>query len=117
MDTKAIAKLAEISYISNTLNEKRVNNITKHLTKAELRAYLKALKRLEKKNNILFEYAYDLSEQNKKKFKELYGDKQITFIKNPDLLVGIRITEDDKVYNLNMNHALEQVNIFISKSL
>lgn len=117
MDIKQVAKLAEISYSENKLDETRVNRIIKHLSKNELREYLKALKRLEKKHYVIIEFAYELSEQDKNKFEKLYPDKKIIFAKNSELLLGIRITEDDKVYNLNMKRALEQVSSYISRSI
>lgn len=117
MDKKQIAKLAEISYIDNKLNADRVEKIISHLDKGELREYLKALRKQEQKLVVYIDYALELSEDNKKKFENLYPDKIVIFRNNPDLVMGIRITEDDMVYNFNMDNALGQIREYLDKSI
>lgn len=117
MDKKQIAKLAEISYIDNKLDAERVEKIIGHLDKPESRQYLKALKRQEKKLIVYIDHALDLSDENKKNFEQLFPGKKVIFRKDPDLLIGIRITEDDMVYNVNMNNALEQLKNYIDRTI
>lgn len=114
-DKKKIAKLVEISYIDNVLNEERVLRIAKQLGRAELKNYLKALRLSEDKRTVFVESNFELSEQNKKSFVNLFADKRVKFRIEPNLLFGIRIIEDDMVYNLNMKSALDQISMYLNK--
>lgn len=117
MDKKQIAKLAEISYINNVLDGETVQKIVARLNNKESREYLKALKRRRKKIEVYIDYALELTEENKKKFKDIFPDKKVIFRNNPGLIMGIRITEDDKVYNFNISNELSQIKEFLDKSL
>ncbi len=117
MDKKQISKLAEASYVDNRLDNKIVNNIINHLTRAELRVYFKALKSKESKMNVYIDHSFDLSAQNKKLLEDLFPNKQVNFRKDYELLLGIRIIENDMVYNFNMNGVLEQLRVYLDRSL
>lgn len=117
MDKKQIDKLAEISYIDNKLDAGRVDKIISHLSRAQSRDYLKALKKKENKLIVYIDYALSLSEENKKKFGDLFPDKKVIFRSDPQLLMGIRVTQDDMVYNLNINSAFGQIREYLEKSL
>ncbi len=115
MDKKQIDKLAEISYIDSALDQSRVNRIMKQLSRAELKRYLKALRKIEEKRTVIVESNFELSDENKKKFAELFPKKKVEFRIDVDLLFGIRVTESDMVYNLNMKNALDQIGLYLNK--
>lgn len=117
INKKVVAKLVEVSYNKGRLDEHKINKIIKILNRKDLREYLKALKRQESKNNVFIDHSFDLSDQDKQKLGNLFPDKTVIFRKDPGLVWGIRILEDDKVYNLNMKNVLEQMRIYLNKTI
>lgn len=115
MDRKLIKKLGNISFINNRLDEKIVNRIVINLNRQELREYIKTLKFLQSRIRVIVEYSKELSIANKKGVEELFGDKEVVFKKNKNLLMGIRVTENDIVTNMNLNNSLKQIRAFVNK--
>lgn len=117
MVKKDIKKLAEMSYNNNELNIDRVDEIVKHLNRKELRLYINSLKKVEKRKTVYIESASELNEKYKDELINLYGSKKVQFIENKDLLLGLRITENDMVYNLNLENSLQQFTKYLEKTL
>ena len=117
MKKKQIKQLVEASYVDNKLDRSRVNRIIAHLTARELRGYLKVLKRQEKRLYVFADSSFELSEQDKKSFAELFPNKNLIFGRDPNLIFGVRITNDDMLYNVNIKNSLEQIKTYIKESL
>lgn len=117
MDKKIVAKLVEVSYNNGRLDEARVNRIVKILNRKDLSVYLKALKRQENRLNVFIDHSFNLSALDQEILIKLFPEKTVYFRKDPGLVWGIRILEDDKVYNLNMKSALEQMSIYLNKTI
>lgn len=115
MDRKLIKKLAIISYTDNKLDEKKVNRIVVNLNRRELREYIKDLKVLQSKIRVYVEYSKELGEKYKKEVEALFPNKEVIFRKNEELLVGLRITENDIVSNINLNSSLKQIAEYVEK--
>lgn len=115
MDKKLIKRLGEVSYIDNKLDEQRVNRIAEHLNRRELKEYIKSLKGLQSKKRVYVEYSNELSEEYKKAVEVLFPDKEVIFRENRDLLMGLRITEDDIVFNINLKNSLGQITEYFDK--
>lgn len=117
MNSKKITQLADISFENNKLNTNIVEKITKKLNSKEFREYIKALKRVLAKTNVYIESASELDTKDKKSFEEIYKNKSLVFRTNPELIMGIRIIEDDMVYNLNIENSIIQIKDYLDKSL
>lgn len=113
MNNKQIEKLAQISYSNNELDGDRVARIMQHLSRGELREYLRQLRRIEAKLTVYIDSNADLDAQSKKKFEALYPKKKVVFRVDPSLLFGVRITEGDMIYNLNMKSSLENIKMYL----
>ncbi len=117
MDTKLIRKLALASYINNKLDEEKVNRIVVNLKRRELREYIKALKDLQNKNTVYVDYSDELDDNYKSEIEGLYLNKSVIFRKNKDLILGIKITENDIVSNINLDNSLKQITAYFDKYL
>ncbi len=117
MNKKKIKQLADISFVNKKLNTDTVEKITEKLNSKEFREYIKALKRVLAKTNVYIESASELDAKDKKSFEELYKNKTLVFRINPELIMGIRIIEDDMVYNLNIENSIIQIKDYLDKSL
>lgn len=117
MNKKKINQLAIISFEKNKINTETVEKITGKLNNKDFREYIKALKRVIAKTNVYVESATELSSQDKKSFEELFKNKSLVFRVNPELILGVRIIEDDMVYNLNIENSIIQIKDYLDKSL
>lgn len=109
MEKKLIKKLANASYVKNSLDVSRVNKIVANLSRRELREYIRVLKSLEKKFTVYIEHTNELSEVCRENLENLFKDKRIIFRRNDDLILGIRIIENDIIYNLNLKNSLKRI--------
>lgn len=110
MTKKEIKKLVLASYTKNKLDIKKVNKIVKHFTRAEFKNYIKYLKLHEKTKNIIVEVS-NISEKEKimKEIKKIYPEKNISIKENRAILAGIRITDNDIIYEANLKSKLENL--------
>ncbi len=98
--------LVAASYTNNGLHEKTVLTIADHLSRSELKMYVKALKRAEKALTVIVDSASTPSEALKIKLAEAFSDKTIHYQTDPSLLLGVRITDNDIVYDANLKSTL-----------
>lgn len=107
MKKRDIKKLAEHS--SKQLDEKEVEKIVSLLSRKDLKEYARQLKLLEKENQVIIALP-NLKAYNKNNnfFEDLFKDKQIIYQEEPSLLLGVRVTDNDMVYDINLRSKLEE---------
>lgn len=103
-----IQDIVAASYKNDMLDETRVNRIVPRLNRKELKAYIHGLKNHEKKTTVQVEVANPAS-LDEETLQKIFGNKKIQTRVNPELLLGLRITANDDVYNLNMKTNLERI--------
>ncbi len=115
MIKKEIKKLALASYTNDKLDKQKVNRIVKHFTRSELKSYIKYLKLNEKTKNIIVEVS-SLSgkEQIMKQIKKYYPNKNISLLENKEIIAGIKITNNDIIYEANLKSKLENLVKYIN---
>ncbi len=112
MNKSDLKNLALASYKNNELSWKRISKIIKHLNKPELRHYIKLLKMLEKQKTIsIILPKTTLKQRNDviKKFAKIYKNKKIDILENKDMVLGIKIIDNDLIYEYNLNHTLNNI--------
>lgn len=115
MDKKFIKKLAEASYTNNILDEEKVNRIVVNLSRRELREYIKALKDLESKFTVYIDHSNELEDNYRREIEGLFPNKSVIFRENKDLMLGIKITENDIVSNINLSNSLKQITEYFER--
>jgi hypothetical protein len=115
MTKKEIKKLALASYTKNKLDIKKINKIIRYFTKSDLKKYIKYIKLIEKTNNITVEIS-SLLEKEKimRKIKKIYPNKNISVIENKEIIAGVRITDNDIIYEANLKNKLESLVAFMN---
>lgn len=103
-----LIQLAEASFTNNQLDQKKVTDIAENLDRKTLKAYIRALKLAEKKRNVYIDLPHG-DVYNKSDFAQLFGDKNIIIKENPDLLLGMRITDNDMIHNYSLQNTLHQL--------
>ena len=106
---KIIDNLVSASYTNSNMDLTKVQKIAGFLNRKLLQAYISALKRYEKKATVSIDLAHDAEMSEKKEIQNLYPEKKIIYNTDPTLLAGIRITNDDIIYELSMKDSLNKI--------
>jgi hypothetical protein len=49
-------------------------------------------------------------------FKEIFPDKKLFVEKDPDLILGVKVTDNDNVYEFNLRNTLEKMVEYIEQN-
>lgn len=107
MNSKKIDKLVLASYSNNVLNRKKVFKISTLLIKPDLKKYINGLKLTEKKRSLIV--SSPINNQDLSKFEKLFPNKKILFEKDPSLMLGVRIVDNDMVYEFSLKNSLDKI--------
>ena len=110
MKKTLLKQLVDSSYNEQgMLVQNQIFAIADHLKRKDLQSYIKALKTNEAKTTVLIE----TSSQKKNLFdtttRKLFPDKKTKYVHSPDLLLGIRVTDNDMVYEANLAHSFSSL--------
>lgn len=114
MNKKKITQLALASYKGENLDEKKVNTVSSYLSRSDLKKYINALNNLE--NNKKLIVSSPTENYAIKTFEKLFPDKRIVFKKDPTLLLGIQIVDNDIVYEFSLRNSLDKILTYIEKN-
>lgn len=110
MTQKDIKQLVLGSYTKNQLDERKVEKIASLLTKTELKTYIRLLKLEEKKHKIYLALATKtIYNKARKEFEKAFEGKEIVFTEDPSLLLGIRVLDNDMLYEVSLSDRLNQL--------
>jgi F0F1-type ATP synthase delta subunit len=108
MKRQTLKQMVIESYSDGELDAKKINKIADLLTKKELRLYIKALKNWERENKIIIEVAnkegLDLDG-----FQEMFLDKKLVVTVDPSLLLGMRLYNNDDIFEMSLKNTLQKV--------
>lgn len=108
-------QLVIASYTDGVLDQDNVNKITSLLKNEELKIYIKALKYAEKKSTVMIETPFQADGETKKTIQGVFKDKKIVYNVDPSLLLGMKITDSDDVYDLSLKNKLERIESFLEE--
>lgn len=113
MTNKQIAILAKRSFTKNNIDYKKVKSITRLLKRSELKKYIKILKSIEKKNTVYFSLPVEsrdkISKDTLEYLKRLFPQKNIEYIFDPSLMAGIKILDNDLVYDFSIKNTFKDL--------
>lgn len=114
MDLKKINKLVTASYRGDLLNQKRVSRIASLIGKSDLKKYINALRMTEKKKSLIV--SAPVNNQDLRRFEKLFPNKKIIFKKNPSLMLGVNIIDNDIAYEFSLKNSLEKIINYIEQN-
>lgn len=114
MNKKKMDKLILASYSGSFLNKKNINKISTLLSKLDLKQYINALKLAEKKKSLIV--SAPLNNQDLTKFEKLFPQKKILFRKDPSLMLGVKIIDNDIVYEFTLKNSLDKMLSYIEQN-
>lgn len=111
MDKNLLKRLVDYSFVDNELSAKRVGEVSKLLKnkREHLKEYASALKRKEKSMSVFIDVPTNNFDQYKKQLKKIYPNRKIIWNIDPSLLLGVRITEGDNVFEMSLKKSLDSI--------
>ncbi len=108
MNRQTLKQLVIESYSQGNLDAKKVNKISDLLSRDELRLYINALKNWDRQNKIVLQVPNE-SEFNLKDLQDIFPGKKISLSLNPGLLMGMRLQNNDDVFEVSLKNTLDKI--------
>ncbi len=112
MNKRFIQQLAKASFKKNDLDQSTVEKISGYLSKIELREYIRQLKNIDKSNTIFIDLPHSNSAYEKQ-LHEAFPDKKVKITVDPSLLLGMRVQDNDDVYEMSLKNTLDSMSNFV----
>ena len=117
MTTREIKKLAEQSFTNWNLDVKKIRRAMSLLNRKQLKTYIKFLKKLENERLVyVFTPMDKVSDKASNKIGSMFPGKKIEYVKDPNLIVGIKIVDNDMVYEFNLKDSLDNIITYLKQS-
>jgi len=116
MTKKQIKLLADASYLKENLDYSKTRRIAGRLIREDLKKYLRMLKNIEKQKMVTIVVPnMKLSEKKdiEKKFKNIFKEKNISMEIDSSLIVGLKIINDDLIYELSLDNTFNRINNYL----
>lgn len=107
-------KLINASYKGSNLDQKIVNRIVSLLNRSDLKKYINELKMMEDKKNL--KITCPVGSQNLEKFEKMFPNKKIILKSDPTLFLGVRIVDNDIVYDFTLKNSFDKILNYIEQN-
>lgn len=111
---KKLKELAKQSYKNGKLDQEAVKYIADRLSRNDLKEYIRLLKQEEMKSQVFVTSAEKLSKEDLAKIQKLYPGMEINHSIDKSMLSGVRIVENNKEYEINLNRTFHDIIGFLS---
>jgi len=109
MTDKNIKQLAKESFDNNDLNENKMSMITARLKRTDARSYIRALKLLTQQKTVFVQTPVAIDATEEKQLKVRFPNKKIVYTINKDLLAGMRIINNDLLYDYSLEAKFDKI--------
>lgn len=109
MKKSKIKSLVLSSYKNENLDPKVVALIADHLNRQSLKQYIHFLKTEEKKKQIIITSPKSLTDAEKEIVIKQFPKKKIMYVLDPSMLGGIRIADQDSVYEMSLKQTFHDI--------
>ena len=117
MTIREIKELAEQSFANGNLDVKIIKRTIALLGKKHLKAYIKFLKKLENERVVwVFTPMDKVEDKITGKIKSMFPNKKIEYVADPSLIAGLRVVDNDLVYEFNLKDFLDNVITYLKQS-
>ena len=107
-------ELIKNSITNGKIDDEKTNKIANNLNRKSLKQYVRILKKFEKSKKVIVEIPLASKDEFIKDIAELFPNKTVIIREDPTLLLGLRITSEDDVLELNLKHEFEKLIQYIS---
>jgi F0F1-type ATP synthase delta subunit len=109
-----VKKLVDDSFKDGKLIQENVEYIAERLSRKELKQYIHLLKEEELKKQVFVTSAETLSKEDLGKIQKLYPGMEIVSSVDKSMISGVRIVENNKEYEINLNRTFHDIIGFLS---
>lgn len=116
MTRRQIKLLAQASYVRNNLDSIKCNKIADKLTREDFKRYLRILKTIEREKTVTVivpEMTLGEKQNVEKRFGSMFKDKRIQVETDQSLVVGLKIIDNDLVYELSLRDTISRINNYL----
>jgi F0F1-type ATP synthase delta subunit len=115
MNRHVLKQLISESYTGDEVDATKVIKIADILSRSELKEYIRALKEHEKQTSVVVTIPDGMENLELEQFKDVFPDKKMFVEKDPELLLGVKVTDNDNVYEFNLRNTLEKMVEYIEE--
>lgn len=115
VNKRILKQLVLESYTQGTLDEDKVGKIASLLKKDDLKIYIRAIKYTEKKSTIVVDAPFAVDTESKKTIEGVFTNKRIVYNVDPSLLLGMKLTDNDDIYDLSLKTKLNKIETFLEE--
>ena len=115
MDKKKIQALVFKSYAGRNLNSKKTKLIASMLNRKDLKKFISQLKNEENKRTVTIMLS-GKNTSNEAIFSRMFPNKQIVYKIDPSLIAGIKIIDNDRVFEFDLKNTFEELVNHIKES-
>lgn len=111
MTKKVIKELAQKSFVRNNLDTKRVKYFVSKMKRKEIREYIRSIKTIDAKNTVrvIFPSLTKVEKSDILKLSKFYKGRKIVVGEDPSLILGVRLIDNDLVYDFNLKNSFESI--------
>jgi hypothetical protein len=114
MNSKKIDKLVTASYKGDNLDQGKVNKIASLVSRTDLKKYINGLELAEKKKSLII--SSPSNNQDADRFRKLFPHKKIILKKDPSLMLGLKVVDNDIVYEFTLRNSLDKILSYIEQN-
>lgn len=109
MDKRLLSQLVFESYTNGILDEERIAAIADRLNRRQLKEYIKALKHEENKKSVEVTVPAPVDDDQIEMLGKIFPDKNIIYKNDPSLLSGIKVKNNDMIYDQSLKSILDKL--------
>lgn len=117
MKTKAIKKLAEMSLIEGSINQKVMLDIATRLKKSELRVFLFYLKMFINSNTVTIKLPDGPDYETEKTFSRIFGNMNIKYDRDTGIGAGLQVEYGDNLISLNIRNLIARAIVRMKENI
>lgn len=116
MTKKYLKLLAEKSFKGSYMSPEKVKRIASLLKRGELKQYINYLKAInDQKKVTVIVPKISSDKKSLQTFRKTYPGKRIVYLEDPSILLGTRIIDNDKIYELNLKDTLSSIDDYFKE--
>jgi hypothetical protein len=114
MNSKKIDKLVAESYKGENFDQKKVNKIVSLISRSDLKKYINGLKLAERRRSLVI--SSPTNDLNLGEFRKLFPHKKIVLKKDPSLMLGVKVIDNDTVYEFTLKNSLDKIISYLEQN-
>lgn len=111
MNKAQIKIIAQKSFGRNQLDSKKVKLFTSKMKRRELRNYIRAVKSIDSKNKVtvIVPSIESFKKSDMSPLSKIYTGKKIIYEEDPSIIVGLRLIDNDLIYDFNLKNSFDNM--------